>query len=265
MHAPLIGSAAVLVAAIAFAASASGAGEKSFSDSAGDASAALDITNVTVSSTGSRLTFRIEVANVPVLGEDDLVGVAIDADRNEATGRDGVDDVVLLAAGAVVFGRWDGSTFAETLDHQPIGASYANGATITIDTADLGGTKSFDFFVLGIRGDSADDAPDTGWWTYDVQQPALKSAAALFAPRNPVAGGTFRVVAVELTLDDGTRAVPGSYSCRATLAGRPLTGRGAGKCRWTLPRSARGKLLAVTISGSYGGSRATDAYVFRVR
>jgi len=137
MHARLVATAAVLVAAIALAASASGAGGKSFSDSAGDGSAALDITNVTVSSSGSRVTFRIDVANAPVLGEDDLVGLAIDADRNEATGGDGVDDVVLLVgAGALVFGKWDGSKLAPTLDHQPIGASYANGATITIDTAD---------------------------------------------------------------------------------------------------------------------------------
>ena len=68
---------------------------------------APDISQIVVSLIGKRLTFRVGIANLgPGLIDDEFVGVAINTDRNAATGCDGAE--VALAA----LGNTDGAELA---------------------------------------------------------------------------------------------------------------------------------------------------------
>ena len=59
----------------------------SYNDASGDGNGAPDLTGVTVSNDAAgAITMRITVPNRPQLVSTDVIGVWIDADRNELTG-----------------------------------------------------------------------------------------------------------------------------------------------------------------------------------
>jgi hypothetical protein len=63
---------------------------------------------------------------------------------------------------------------------------------------------------------------------------------------------------------DGQEVAPTSYSCRGTLAGKVLAPRS--RCRWNIPKNARGKRFSVVVMVGYGGyTGQSGAFTFRVR
>jgi hypothetical protein len=259
---------------LAFAASAVAA--TSFTDPTGDAGTAPDVGGVQVANDNAgNITFTLTIANRTTLDADDAVLLVLDSDRNPDTGNEGSDYAVVVMDSASVFMKWDGTDFAE-FSHGPMTAGMTGGrATVTVNKADLGNTTALDFGAVTFDGDtdeaSLDVAPDDGWWTYTLTTapttpPAaeLDSVSALFTPVPARAGRVFSVGRVTGKLTDGRKVRLTSYACKAKVAGRAL--RPGAKCSWRLPRAAKGKRLAITLTVRYGGeSGAVDPFTFMVR
>ena len=232
-----------------------------FADPTGDAGAGTDIAGVTVSNTAAgRIRFEIAVANAPVLLADDrLVTLFIDADVNESTGWGGGFEYAIQTTGSfgrAYLGRWDGTQFVDAPAPSLVKIwAGGTGMTFEISSTDLGGTRDFWFWAAtevlppnDVWDDTAPDGDDV--WRYTLAMPHVKSARAAFSPAGPRAGKPYRVTGVTFTLDTGEQLPATGYRCRATLAGRPLRGTGAGGCAYSLPRNAKGKRLAITIAAT---------------
>jgi hypothetical protein len=244
---------------------ATGASAADYTDPAGDAGGAPDVTAVAVDLAGTSITFRVSVANMAELDPAAELFLAVDTDRSTRTGdRHGVDFVYSLRDGGATLRtrRWSGA------QHVPFGSSatgaFAGGvATFVVQLAELGDPAAIGFGAIGTRGADADAAPGNGSWPFRLRAPlGIRSVTSRFAPVSPRAGRAFRIAASSAALNDGTtRAV--RVSCVARLAGAPLAGRG---CSWRLPATARGKRLTVGVRAVVPdvGAKART-YAFRVR
>jgi hypothetical protein len=237
---------------------------------------APDIGTVVVSNTdaappaASRITFRIEIPNRPVLTEDMRIAVWIDADDNRSTGL--VDGRALR--GADFFIRWDrkmsegarllrcGRAACRPSSAPTFSFSYAAGATFRMQAADLGGTRRFRFSTRAYLGAFADSAPAEGVsWSYRllVRRPA--------APR----GSRTLTVRFTITRADGSVLTRGRVSCTATVGGKAVEPRSEGfvgqraTCVFVLPLSAVGKSIRGTITVVSGRIRATRTFEQRLR
>lgn len=145
------------------------------------------------------------------------------------------------------------------------GALAGGTLTIRVPLAELGKTTHFTFAVVTFAAAEASDEAPTGSfapgtpprWDFSPRvSPQVTSLSARFKPAAPMHGKRFAVASVRGALSDGTaRAATPTRS--ATLAGKPLA-RG---CAWVLPRTAKGKRLAVTVHASGVARR----YAFDVR
>jgi len=111
-----------------------------------------------------------------------------------------------------------------------------------------------------------DHAPDSGVWTYRlVFKPVIASAAARFAPTQPTAGRAFTANA-RVTLDSGATVVATDVRCSSRLGTKALAGGGPGRCRFAMPKTAKGKKFVVTLKVGYeDAAPVTVVKTFRVR
>ena len=246
-------------------------------DPAGDGNGAPDITRVTVANDFSGMVlFLVQVANrTGLVAGDDLL-IYIDSDRNAATGFSerggGVDYLLRIDANGqqISLGRWNGTSF-ETAPSTTLRGEWNAGYVLFVNRSDLGGTNGFAFFTrtrLQSRpGTAFDVAPTDGYLTYTLSPPHIEVIRPTFAPAVPRAGSTFRLDRVQLAFETGETARAGSFACRATLAGKRIRGTGPGGCTFRLPRSAKGKRFAITLTVSAPGGKAETfrPYAFRVR
>jgi hypothetical protein len=247
----------------------------SFTDPTGDSGAGPDITGVTISNTVANVIhFQIAIANATILPDNHFVGVFIDADRNPSTGAFGGFEYSIQTAGALgqtLLGLWNGTTYAQAPAPSLV-KIWVSGGTMTfqISNAVLGNTTGFNFWVatevLPEAGDWDDVAPDgTAVYSYGLSTPHLTGATARFSPAAPRAGRRFSVTSVTLRFGANDQAPAASVRCRATLGGKALRGSGRGGCTFSIPRSAKGKRLVVTITAGSGGQSRTFRSTFRVR
>ena len=256
-----------------------GAGPARYADGARDAGGrAPELTTVVVTNDDAgAIRFRINVGNQPRLARDARLELFLDSDRNPGTGDPlslGADYRFVLdgATQTFDFDRWDGARFDSTAASASVRVWYWSGVSITIDRAELGGTSAVAFWIRSLApGRTGDSAPDHGTWTYElgaggVNPPDIDSFSYRVRPATPRAGERWvlRVDAVRLVGTTRT-ARPARFSCTAALAGRRLRGSGAGGCTFRLPRSARGKRLAVTITVAYLGEVVSGTATLRVR
>jgi hypothetical protein len=255
----------VVVGLLAFASPAFA--DTTYSDAAGEDAASADITNIVVSNdpVAHTITIKVQIANMPTFDETALVGFAFDGDHNPATGDPtdpaGLDSQFVVGTSGWEFDRWDGTQFAQVTG-LGIGVNYVDGLlTVVFHETDLGTTAAFDFLVLSLRGPDpanpvVDLAPDgASLYAYTLTKPAVKPAvtASTVAFRvAPKAGKSVAVGPLSVTLSDGTSVTTNGEHCSATLGGTHLSGRGAGGCTFVLPKKAKGKKLAVKVTGSYG-------------
>lgn len=116
---------------------------------------------------------------------------------------------------------------------------------------------------------SFDDAPDAAnqVFVYSLTAPRPDKILVLFSPKTPKAGKTFTVVVPVVQMDDGSTAVPEKLACNATLNGKSLRGSvKTAACAWRLPKSAKGKRLAFTVTVTQGSATTTfGPWRFKVR
>jgi hypothetical protein len=263
----LILTALGLAVGLAVALPAGAAGSRSFADPTGDSGSGPDFQRIVVSNTNTGLIrFELTYANRAALQNDDGVFVAIDSDRNRATGDpDGTEYLALVdvASGAAGLGRWTGSTYDFSI---PQTTFKGDGLVVEVNRSELGNLSAFDFFVGSFGGDGEDFAPDAAEqvFTYELDlTPELRSLTATFTPRQPRAGKVFALAGVRVRTDTET-VRPDRRTCTAKLAGRTL--RPIAPCRWRLPKNAKRKLLVVAIRVTYQGVTGTaQPYRFRVR
>ena len=183
------------------------AAASTYSDPAGDAQGGPDVTKVVIDGVPATRTITFAVTVPGYLpssprGVEQYVDVWLDTDRNDRTGdpEDGTE--YDLSAGNDSTGawmaaaRWNGRKW-EPLPDSPTRTFTRNGDVLswTINTRDLGGASSFDFYILAGTWDTAaerdiaqDYAPNGDyWWAYDLfaVKPVIGKPIAV-APQRPV-------------------------------------------------------------------------------
>jgi hypothetical protein len=247
-----------------------------FTDATGEDPDAPDIGTVTVSNgeafspSSTAITFRIGIANRPVLARDVRIAVWIDTDDDPSTG---LGEVGALP-GADYLATWDptlgrdaslrrcGRSRCTATSAPSFRFSYSRGATFTMQAADLGGTRRFRFSARAYSGTAVDVAPSAGAaWTYRVlfRRPAAPRGSRTFAVRFTV------------TRADGSVLTSGRVSCTARVGGKrvaPRSARFVGRratCVFVLPLSSVGKTIRGTITVVSGGTRVTKSFRRTIR
>ncbi len=266
--------------------------QATFKDPKGDAPASADIAKVIVSSDDvGFLSFRVVFVRRPT--RDVTVLAYLDTDRSAATGAPtlfGADYQFAVsklseANGHISFRRWNGTAFEETWSTDAGGDPDNPNVNLTgrvlrfaFPSADTI-ASSFRFAVATKRQPTLtlDRAPNPGRppWSFKMKVVLVRvSITGLKTrPRNPRAG---RTVAASMGLKtsapvDLYRSVGGpgsafSWTCKATLAGKPLAdGKGSLEvtsgltstatthCTWRIPPHTSGKLFRGSVNVVFRG------------
>lgn len=231
-----------------------------YTDPAGDAGTAPDITGVTL--TPGAGTVLVDVTFSGALGSDGDLLFLVDADRNPQTGDHGFEYLIDMEADGYYFETWTGSEW-DDLTNQDLNAGLSDTEMqLTLTLADVGGVTSFDWEAVGARGDDADLAPDTGEAQYPqaaATPPTIKGVVLPRAVFTARAGKTLRIPLLQLMLSDSTVVTVARQTCTLALKGAKLPAL-AGGCAWKLPKTAKGKRLALKVAYVYNGAPRTWSF-----
>jgi hypothetical protein len=268
----------VASAALALLAAQVAGAAASYTDPAGDSGTAPDITAVSAANDAAgALTFTVRT-NQPTLAADAILDLAFDTDQNPGTGSSGVEFVFLISSNGWEFLRWDGSNFV-TAGAASANGGYANGvATFRVNKSDLGGVEKFTFWADTFQFDAngnivAEDTSPNGTDAYDytLSKPlTLRASKATSTPARPAAGKAF-IVGTRVTRGDtGAALASGVVKCTVRVGTAPLraTGRvsnGVALCSMKLPKTAKGKLVKVTLKVTFQGVSTTSTYSARIK
>ena len=219
---------AACVVVLAVMASGASSATAPFTDPAGDAGLAADVTNVVLTD-DSHGGVQLALTATPLTPGDDVI-VWIDADKNAGTGSSGGNEYLFEvyqdADGSRGWDaeRWDGSAWKEVPDSKTETFSQSgNVSTWTFTQADIGGSTGFNFWVGSYHDDAGgntvahDLAPDGGVWSFvftksngDVESPTAHAAAARGKAGKPTwlhytVGDNSGKVAVVIVLFKGSR------------------------------------------------------------
>jgi len=265
--------------------------DASFSDPAGDANDAPDLTAVTVSNdTGGNITFHVAVTNFTP--ESDVV-IWLDTDKNASTGDDGSEYELSLTHSADAsnsgwdMGRWDGTKWVDTPHSTVVAASTATSVEFRVNKSELGGVSGFSFQVWTHRytADAVtarDYAPDgtLSSWTYDLTAPKPTPTpapvlvkpvfgAVKSVPAGPVAGKQFSYAIQVTASDSGSRLTKGTMVCVVSIGSKVLAStqafkQGVAGVTFLVPKSARGKQLTITMRMVLGNQSTTKVVTYKV-
>jgi hypothetical protein len=247
-----------------------------FSDPGGDANGGPDIRGIAISDTGGILTVKFTVTNMKVVADSGVkvaeFWMALDVDK------DGKSDYYLDVFGDPTGVSWDIENGKEKMVKQtPTMSFFSSGNlyTFKLSSTDIGGATDFGFYVRSSMKDAtdkwvdADDAPDGGRLSY-----SLTSVKPVIGPPNtsqaaPVAGKKFVMTFPVTRSDSGARLTSGTLTSALTLGGvalKPVTEfkNGTAMLRFTVPATAKGKLVAVRVAIDFAGRSATNSTSFRV-
>jgi hypothetical protein len=105
-----------------------------------------------------------------------------------------------------------------------------------------------------------------------VNKPALRLSAKRFVttPGRPRAGKPFAIDLPVTRSDTGRAITSGAVSCRVLAAEKRVAAqgrvvRGAGRCAFVVPASARGKVLRGTVTVRSGGKSVAADFSYVVR
>jgi hypothetical protein len=273
--------AAAIGGVLATAAPAGAAG--SYTDPSGDNGAAAgDITSVGVTSDASsgQVIIRVSGSHLSETS-DQLTFVNIDSDANPTTGdfmSGGADYWFGVDDSSYYFEHWNGIRWETAPDSTVTVVGGGGTLLFSVNKRELGNTSDFNLSVethhwTGSDVQPGDTAPNDGMYNYslDAGGPLIQSVDVQTTPSaGPKAGKRFVVTPTALKLPpDGrsssTPIIPESYSCKATLKGKPLAGTGIGGCTFAVPKKARGKTLNVVLTVNYEGVAKPVSLSFRVR
>ncbi|MFL5950896.1 MAG: hypothetical protein ACJ74M_04755 [Gaiellaceae bacterium] len=239
-----------------------------YTDPAGDAKSAPDITNVEVAlDPGSgALVFAIDLGADDQLAGQGAVFIPLDTDRNSGTGdRTGAEYLVAVFGEGAGILKWNGSDMVP-FNHAPMLVSKsARNITVGFCACDIG-TQTFDFAVVSARGNDVDVAPDAGG-TFPPPAETITIQSFIYTPKPlfPKAGKRFTLKPLGIRLAETNEVVvPDTLSCTAKLGAKKLKGSGGGGCSWLIPKKTRGKKLVVTVNVAYRGETETFSQTYKV-
>jgi hypothetical protein len=260
----LLTALAVASVAVLVTAGATGAAQ-SYTDPSGDAGPGTDITGITVDNDqAGMLTMQITSAS-PIVANH-AIAVFIDADKNPATGDDGIE--AWMFGGPLVGAGFFTCTAAGCSPSGSAGfsarASGPNTTEFRFSQAGVGGSTSFDFDAISISidGENVNFWDIAGTFTYDLVFPqcgngkdddgdgAVDSAdlgcssatddnesddpvnvrlgAAKAKPAAPKAGSLVTISATTTRVETSRPLESGSVSCAASYrGGKKLSGKGS--------------------------------------
>ena len=249
------------------------------------------------------ITVTLNVAGYSAAFADDstrIVNVYLDTDKNVATGapdQGGVEYCLGAARDGGGSGwwieRWDGTRYVEI--PQSPGMHFTGSAdslTWTFNKTDIGGATGFAFSTWASTWDATDvqtgedDGPDTGTWVYDLSAPppptpvpAPKTPQGLIlkpvlsaptvVPAKPIAGKTFTVVFHVTRNDTGAALTTGTMICDPSVNGKVLPHTelfkgGTAKLAFLVPKTMKGKQLAVKLTIKVGTQSTTKVVTYRI-
>jgi hypothetical protein len=271
---------AALGAGLALASPAGAAGR--YTDATGDGKGAPDVSSVSVASDATgQIVFTINVDNLPS-NADVRTMVLLNTDVDTGTGAPdslGADYMFVDDASDHTYGfaHWTGSEWDWDTPYSTVTVTAGQHAVMfSVNRSEIGNTGGFNFWVRtragDVTADQFDDAPNDGSWNYTLAAGGPQILGLLVEPKPmlPRAGKLFTLTAIGLKLPPDGSAVtiapqPESYSCTATLGGKPLAGLGTNGCSWQLPKKkTRGKTLKVVVTASYQGATISVPYTFVV-
>lgn len=293
----LAACAAALLAAVPLSAATVDA---SFTDPAGDAGDAPDITAIQVSyDSGGNILFHLTLTNFTPEAD---VAILFDIDRNASTGSSSGMEYQLglgLSADASEsgwwLGQWNGSAWADAPSHSTVRVS-ANStyADFRVNKSEIGNPTAFAFAVGSLRYSAdaitaADRAPDSSLQTfsYDMTPAATPTPTPTTPPTPkpvvvkpvfgtaklsvpPVAGKKVVFTLAVKRSDNGAPLTTGAMTCDPSVAGTALGHvesfkGGTAKLAFTIPRTAKGKTLKVKVTIVNAGRAATKIVTYKVR
>jgi len=257
---------------------------------------APDVCSVQVSNDDSgKVSFVLQVLNELDLGlvPNSRVVIYLDTDGNAGTGcGPNRADVQLSASGGSSRGSFgelvcrNGALVAPTVGSVDgcLNCPGEGYLSLTMGRCDLGPRTGFDFWIEtswaaeGLSGH--DRAPDAATWHYDLAGPAAACAKALtltagrlvVTPRRPNAGSRLQAT-LHVSTSDVAAALGGRLTCSARVGRTKLRAvaalRSAGtavraSCAWTVPKSARGRMLTGSVKLTARGVVAGRTFAVRV-
>jgi hypothetical protein len=278
------GLAGLFLAALALASGGS-AGTAAFTDPGGDGNGAPDITAISMTDVAGTGAITVSVT-ASGLEPSTAIEVWLDTDKNSSTGSPcGCEYNLEIWQEADDWGwtidKWNGTTWVMTAETP--GMRFARSGDVftwTFNKSDLGGANGFAFwaggYLMDATGDNvrnADYAPDGGTWVYDLSGKAVQVTTAI---GNPVAipakprAGKLLSLAFPVTRSDNGQLPSGATITATTKVGgvsishtQSLNG-GMAAVNVLVPKSAKGKLLTVTVRIAAGGQTTTKVVSFRV-
>ena len=203
----------------------------------------------------------------------DAYSILLDTDSNPATGavaHGGAEYVIDISDEASSLSAWDGSTFAPVAPQPSIPTVWLEdyGPLLVIGRAALDDPQTFNVTLRTTNGSDRDFAPDSGSWSYAIT-PLQLTPGGLHV--GPARAGRQLVASMEvLSSDFDIPLNEGTVTCRATVAGKQLSGRRLSTqdlitCAWRVPASARGKLVRGSVAVTFQGVTARRAFSVRTR
>jgi hypothetical protein len=275
----LIALTAVVAASVATAAAL--AGEKAYTDGAGDAGTAPDLTSVTVSDTNGFLAFKI-MGN---LAPSTSYVIWIDTDRNQSTGDEGDElrvgiDQEADAKSYWFASKWTGSTW-ERAGVDVTSRTFDGREELGFRAADAGITGPFNFVVGSMKFvadavESRDLAPDSVVpFTYELTAQRETTAAKAtigtvrLLPARPVAGKPLTLRFSVTSSATGQPLTTGVATCSAQVKGRVVRGsasisNGIATCKLVVPKRTAGTVGRGSITIGSGAVAVTKPFSFRI-
>jgi hypothetical protein len=282
--------AALAACALALGGTSTARADADFGDSAGDASGAPDISEVSVMNDAfGKISFVLALADGKELQADGEIAVVIDSDRNADTGDEGGWDYLLIANGADKswsLGRWEGESFNWDAPSSTVQVRLVKGfAVLSINRSDLGDVGAFDFFISSAKldGDEAvasDTAPEgSDYWSYSVvaKRLSLVTGPVARVPKTAKAGKTYGIGFVVTRGDSPEAITEATVKCRATIAGKVVAAKGlfvrpsgeitdgVAACQLKLPKAAKGKTVQLKVTVTYKGVSTTKTSSAKIR
>lgn len=234
-----------------------------------------DITRVTAGSNSSGyVTFIVDISNRQELADNEFAQVYIDADSSAGTGQapNGVDFVLQMdKSSEVALFQWNGTTFAGVQAQSVYGYVF-KGFRFAVHKSDLGGvpTGAINYWVETISGTKYDEAPDghIAQHRLSPQQLQLQITAAS-APKSVKVGKRYTVAMQVMRNDLAEATSAGLVRCtakvgKATLKVQALFPEDIAGCVGTAPKSAKKKLIKVTLSLTLDGVTVSRTFSIRV-
>ena len=238
-------------------------------DKAGDG--APDITRVRVGSNATAVTFMVDLANQTTLTGEQGIFILIDSDLNSETGFNGFDFVLATVGDESGLLRWSGTELVDA-DSATAYAYHHDGFRLAVARSELAltsGTLRFVVITLPVAG--GDFAPDDTLAEYTLSNDALTLQIARFkAAKSIVAGKRFTATLQARRSDLAELSSAGEVACTAKVGTKKVKVTATfpadlATCAGVVPKTAKGKVLKVTVTLTLDGVRVTRTASIKVK